>query len=58
MGCAPTGSGKSGAFVIPSLILAALGEESFYGVAAAAAAANSDANKDGKEGEKEETKEE
>jgi len=33
MGCAPTGSGKSGAFVIPSLILSSLGEDSFYRVA-------------------------
>jgi len=32
MGCAPTGSGKSGAFVIPSLILSSLSGESFYGV--------------------------
>ena len=34
MGCAPTGSGKSGAFVIPSLILSSLSGENFYGVAA------------------------
>ena len=33
MGCAPTGSGKSGAFVIPSLILSSLSGESFYGAA-------------------------
>mmetsp|Transcript_17324 Transcript_17324/g.37541 ORF Transcript_17324/g.37541 Transcript_17324/m.37541 type:complete len:570 (+) Transcript_17324:2758-4467(+) len=56
MGCAPTGSGKSGAFVIPSLILSALGEESFYGVAAAAAANSDVDNKGGKKGKKKKQK--
>ena len=31
MGCAPTGSGKSGAFLIPALLLSAASDAAFYG---------------------------
>jgi len=31
MGCAPTGSGKSGAFVLPAIMLAKCSEEIYYG---------------------------
>ena len=50
MGCAPTGSGKSGAFVIPSLIMSSLSGESFYGVAADES--NNDNNESGKKNKK------
>lgn len=33
MGCAPTGSGKSGAFILPALMLAKCSEDIFYGKA-------------------------
>ena len=36
MGCAPTGSGKSGAFVIPAILLAKADEGTYYGGAGAA----------------------
>lgn len=35
MGCAPTGSGKTGAFVLPALMLAKCPEHVFYGTSAA-----------------------
>ncbi len=31
LGCAPTGSGKSGAFIIPTLLLSSVSDEIFYG---------------------------
>mmetsp|Transcript_37736 Transcript_37736/g.55182 ORF Transcript_37736/g.55182 Transcript_37736/m.55182 type:complete len:243 (+) Transcript_37736:170-898(+) len=31
LGCAPTGSGKSGAFIIPALVLSSVSDEIFYG---------------------------
>ena len=50
MGCAPTGSGKSGAFVVPAILLARAEEGTYYGRSAGGADAPGGKRKKGKGG--------
>lgn len=55
MGCAPTGSGKSGAFVLPALMLAKCSEDVYYGKVSNVAVSNTKEKKNKKNSKKVDT---